>query len=145
MKLVIQKVKRAEVKVDDKVTGSIAKGLLVFFGLGKVDEEAKYGKAIEKILNLRLWEHEGKGFDKSVIEVEGGVLLVSQFTLLADMKKGNRPDFGQAMPVNQAKIMYNRFYNQLKERYDRVEQGVFQTKMEVELVNDGPVTIILEM
>jgi len=145
MKLLMQKVKRASVNVDDQVVGRIGPGLLVFVGMAKDDDEMQFVKAIDKILNARIWAKADKGFDQNVIDIEGEVLLVSQFTLLADMKKGNRPDFSQAMPVNRAKIMYNRFYNQLKERYSKIEQGVFQAKMEVELVNDGPVTIILDV
>jgi len=145
MRLLIQKVLHAHVKVDDRVTGKIGQGLLVFIGLEKEDKESVFQKAIDKLLYLRLWRNGEKGFDLNIQDVGGGILVVSQFTLLADTNKGSRPDFGRAMPANQAKIMYQRFMNRLKESYRNVEEGEFQAMMEVELVNDGPVTIMIDI
>lgn len=145
MRILIQRVSSAKVIVGEKTVGRTEQGMLVMLGLEKDDDDSLINKSIDKILNLRLWSDGDKGFDKSIVDIDGGILLVSQFTLLAETNKGNRPDFGRAMPVNQARVMYNRFFNALKEKYTKTEQGEFQALMQVVLVNDGPVTIIIEM
>ena len=149
MRVVIQRVKKASVKVDNKVIGKIGQGLVILLGVGKGDENIKYQisnikKLTEKIVNLRIFENKGSHFDKSLLDVRGEVLVVPQFTLYADTSKGRRPYFGQAAKPGIAKKLFEKFVEILKEKGVKVEKGLFGAKMEVELVNDGPVTIILE-
>lgn len=145
MKILLQKVKKASVEVDTKVVSQIDRGLLLLVGFGKQDDNSSFDKAIDKLLSLRLWpDQDGKMFSASVREIDGSVLLVSQFTLLANCKKGLRPDFSQAMQSAEAEKLYNDFVNRFREKWSRVETGVFGGYMQVELVNDGPVTLLLD-
>ncbi|HNP89441.1 MAG: D-tyrosyl-tRNA(Tyr) deacylase [Microgenomates group bacterium ADurb.Bin219] len=143
MKIVIQRVKKASIKVDNKTVGQIEQGLLLLVGIEDKDRD-RVENISEKILKLRIF---GDGNDKmnlSIQDVRGEILAVSQFTLLADCSGGNRPSFVKAAPPETAKPLFEKFVNELKKSGLKVETGLFGAKMEVELVNDGPVTIILE-
>ncbi|OQE37077.1 hypothetical protein PENCOP_c010G05585 [Penicillium coprophilum] len=144
MKLVIQRVKSASVTVDSELVSSIGKGLLVFAGIGKEDTEKEAENLVNKVLKAKFWPDEnGTQWKKNVKEIEGEVLCVSQFTLYAKMKKGNKPDFHDAANPDTARKIYDFFYDKMGEGYtpDRVKNGVFQAMMDVELKNDGPVGV----
>ncbi|KAJ5970815.1 D-tyrosyl-tRNA(Tyr) deacylase [Penicillium vulpinum] len=144
MKLVIQRVKSASVTVDSELVSSIGKGLLVFAGIGKEDTEKDAENLVNKVLKAKFWPDEnGTQWKKNVKEIEGEVLCVSQFTLYAKMKKGNKPDFHDAASPDTARKIYDYFYDKMGEGYtpDRVKNGVFQAMMDVELKNDGPVGV----
>jgi len=143
MKAVIQRVKEASVEVDGQMVGKINHGLLVFVGIGKDDDEKGMDWMIDKIINLRIFEKEGK-FDQSLLDVKGGLLLVSQFTLYGDCSKGRRPSFSNAMEVEKARGLFEVFVAKAREKVARVETGVFQEHMDVKLTNDGPVTLIID-
>jgi D-tyrosyl-tRNA(Tyr) deacylase len=143
LRAVCQRVSRARVTVADEVVGEIAAGLLVLLGVGRGDGEAETARLAGKIARLRVFADEAGRFDRSVLDVGGAVLAVSQFTLLADTAKGNRPSFSEAAPPEEAEPLYERFCAELRALGLRVEQGVFGASMQVELVNDGPVTIVL--
>ena len=136
MRIVIQRVKRASVSVEEKVVGSIQKGFLVLIGVGQGDDEATADKYMKKLLGLRIFEDENGKTNKSLADVDGQLLMVSQFTLYANCKKGNRPSFTEAL--------YEYMVAKAREQVPVVETGVFGAEMEVSLVNDGPFTVILE-
>jgi D-tyrosyl-tRNA(Tyr) deacylase len=140
---VIQRVSRAAVRVDERVVGEIGTGLLVLLGVAAGDTEAEADGTAGKVARLRIFANEDGRFDRSVLDTGGAVLAVSQFTLLADTAKGNRPSFTGAAPPEEAERLYGRFCAALSELGVPVAQGVFGARMEVELVNDGPVTIVL--
>lgn len=144
MKAVIQRVKSAEVLVDGRVTGKIGKGLLVFVGIARGDGESDLSFLTSKIPDLRIFEDDSEKFNLSLKEVGGEILVVSQFTLYGDCRKGRRPSFTEAEEPALARDLYERFVLKLKEQNLPVQTGEFQAKMEVHLVNDGPVTLILE-
>lgn len=144
MRAVIQRVNQASVKVKNKAVGQIGPGLMVLLGVGEGDGEKEAQILVDKITNMRIFENEKSHFDKSLLEVEGEMLVVPQFTLYADTSKGRRPYFGQAAKPGIAKKLFEKFVEILKEKGIRVEKGRFGAKMEVELTNDGPVTIILD-
>lgn len=144
MKAVIQKVKKASVTVEGKIVGEINKGILVFFGLEKGDTKEKCDFAAKKIASLRIFNDEDGKMNKSIEDVKGSILAVSQFTLAGSIKKGRRPSFDNAMAPNEAKPLFQYFVEKLKEQNLPVETGIFQEYMEVSLINDGPVTFILE-
>lgn len=145
MKFVIQRVKKASVKVNEKVVSQIGPGLLLLVGLEDRDRDRDRVEEItKKILKLRIFENAHEKFDKSILDIKGEILVVPQFTLFADCSKGNRPYFGEAAKPEIAKLIFEKFVEELKKSGLKVETGVFGAKMEVELVNDGPVTIILE-
>lgn len=144
MKLVIQRVKQASVTVDGRVTGAIGKGLMVLIGVGKNDTEEIADKYLKKMLGLRIFEDEQGKTNLSLADVEGQLLLVSQFTLYANCKKGNRPSFADAGLPEQAKRLYEYMVAEAGKFVPVVETGVFGAHMEVSLVNDGPFTIVLE-
>ena len=143
MKAVIQRVKEASVEVGGQVVGKIGHGLLVFLGIGKDDEQKDIDWMIEKIINLRIFEREGK-FDLSLLDIKGELLLVSQFTLYGDCSKGRRPSFSDAMEVDKARELFEVFVAQARQKVARVSTGVFQAHMDVKLINDGPVTLIID-
>lgn len=144
MKIVLQRVSSASVKVDSNIVGSIQNGLLLLIGFSSTDTEETILPTIEKIVKLRIFSDvEGK-MNKSVLDVNGSVLLVSQFTLYADTKKGNRPSFIEAARPEQAIPLYEFFIAEMSKRVSKVEKGIFGADMKVELLNDGPVTIVLE-
>ena len=144
MKMVLQKVKKASVSVDNKIVGSIDKGYCLLVGVHKesTEEDAKY--LAKKISQARLFEDENDKINLSLKDVGGSILSVSQFTLYADTKKGNRPSFTSAAGAEKANELYEKFNEYLREEGVKVETGIFQTMMEVNIVNDGPVTIVYE-
>ena len=144
MRAVIQRVSRARVTVEGRVTGEIAAGLMVLAAIGKEDSEAVTASMAQKIVNLRIFNDEQGKMNKSLLDVTGGILAVSQFTLYGDARGQRRPSFIHAAPPEQAKILFEQFVSELKKLGVRVETGVFQAHMEVEIVNDGPVTILLD-
>lgn len=144
MRAVIQRVTEASVTVDRKVIGKIGRGLLVLVGVEKGDGGEDIDYMVSKIAGLRIFEDEDGKMDRSVQDVGGSVLAVSQFTLLADVRKGRRPSFTGAEEPGQAKDMFHLFVDRLKESGLPVETGEFQAHMAVSLVNDGPVTILLD-
>ena len=144
MRIVIQRVKRASVSVEEKVVGSIQKGFLVLIGVGQGDDEATADKYMKKLLGLRIFEDENGKTNKSLADVDGQLLMVSQFTLYANCKKGNRPSFIEAGEPKMAEDMYEYIIGKCKEQVEVVERGRFGADMKVSLVNDGPFTIILD-
>ncbi len=144
MRAVVQRVSRARVEVDGRTTGEIGEGLLVLVGVAKTDAEADAAQLAEKIAGLRLFNDDNGKMNRSVEEVGGAVLVVSQFTLHGDCRKGRRPSFDRAAPAAQAQALYEKFLHVLRHRGLQVETGVFQAMMEVELVNAGPVTLLVD-
>jgi D-aminoacyl-tRNA deacylase len=143
MRALLQRVTEARVIVDQVVTGEIAAGLLVFLGVSKVDTEADADFIAGKVLNLRIFSDEQGKMNRSVLDTGGALLVVSQFTLYGDCRKGRRPSFDDAAPAEQARSLYEHFVA-VTRRSLRVETGIFQADMAVSLTNDGPVTLILE-
>lgn len=144
MRAVVQRVSRAFVAVDGEISGSVAAGLLVLLGVGKGDAEADAGYLAEKIAGLRIFEDDDGKMSRSVADAGGGVLVVSQFTLYGDVRRGRRPSFDAAAAPDEADRLYRVFCELLREKGLPVETGVFQAMMQVELVNEGPVTILLD-
>jgi len=144
MRAVVQRVKSAEVHVDDRLSGKIEKGLLVFVGVGKGDGEEDVSYLTSKLPDLRIFEDASGKFNLSVKEIGGEILIVSQFTLYGDVRKGRRPSFTAAEEPASAKNLYNRLIDNLKGQGIPVQTGEFQAKMDVHLVNDGPVTLWLD-
>lgn len=144
MKFVIQRVTEASVKVDGEYTGKIKKGYLVLIGVGHGDTKENADKYIKKMLNLRIFEDENGKTNLSLKDVGGELLLVSQFTLYANCKKGNRPSFTEAGNPKIAEELYEYIIEECKKEIDMVETGIFGAHMEVSLVNDGPFTVVLE-
>ena len=144
MKTVIQRVKKASVAIDEKLYSSIDNGLLILYGVEKNDTEDFSKYLCEKILKLRIFEDENQKMNLSVKDINGEILVVSQFTLAGDTRKGTRPSFDTAMPPKEAEIMYENFVKMMKDSGLTVKTGVFGAMMDVALVNDGPVTFILE-
>ena len=145
MKAVIQRVKYAAVKVDGEVKGQIEAGLLILLGVTKEDDESTAELLAAKLSKLRIFTDENDKMNLSVMDINGGALVISNFTLCADMKKGNRPSFDPAMPPTEANRLYEYFCAELKKcGVAVVEKGVFGADMAVELLNDGPVTITVD-
>ena len=144
MRAVIQRVTSASVTIDDRVTAEIEKGLLVLLGIKETDTPKDAAYIMNKILKLRIFADELKPINADISQVDGEILLVSQFTLYADCSKGNRPSFIQAMSPDKAQPMYELFVAKIKELYPKTKSGVFGADMRVALVNDGPVTIVLD-
>jgi D-tyrosyl-tRNA(Tyr) deacylase len=144
MRAVVQRVRRARVSAGDKVAGDIGLGLLVLLGVGHEDREADADYLAGKIAGLRIFEDEAGKMNLAVGEVEGSVLVVSQFTLYGDVRRGKRPSFDAAAPPERARVLYEYFVQRIRAAGLRCETGRFQETMQVELVNDGPVTILLD-
>ena len=144
MRAVVQRVSHAKVTVDNEVTGSIEGGLLVFLGVSKEDSQAQADYLAVKIAGLRIFEDEEGKMNRAVSEAGGAVLVVSQFTLYGDVRRGKRPSFDEAAPPKQAEELYQYFVQALRRKGLRCETGRFQAMMQVDLVNDGPVTILLD-
>ena len=145
MRAVIQRVKEASVKVDGKVTGAIDKGLLILVGIEDADTQEDIEWLTKKIVGLRIFDDENGVMNLSVMDIGGGLLAVSQFTLMASTKKGNRPSYIRASKGDYAEPMYEKFCLALeKESGKKVEKGIFGADMKVSLLNDGPVTIIMD-
>lgn len=144
MKLVIQRVTHASVTVDNNVIGKIGKGYMVLIGVSDTDTNEIADKMLDKMIKLRIFEDENGKTNLSLADVKGELLLISQFTLYANCKKGNRPSFIEAGSPDHANALYEYIIEKCKERVDVVEQGEFGAEMKVELLNDGPFTVILD-
>lgn len=144
MRFVIQRVTHAKVTVDETITGAIDKGFLVLIGVSETDTKEIADKMIKKLVGMRIFEDENEKTNLSLTDVGGGLLLVSQFTLYADCKKGNRPSFTKAGNPVMAQEMYEYVISQCKQQIENVQAGIFGADMKVELLNDGPFTILLD-
>lgn len=144
MKFVIQRVQHASCVVDDKVTGEIEKGFLVLIGVAETDTREIADKMVKKLIGLRIFEDEEGKTNMSLSQVQGSLLLISQFTLYADCKKGNRPSFIKAGKPDMASEMYEYIIDKCKEGVPKVERGIFGADMKISLLNDGPFTIVLD-
>lgn len=144
MKVVIQRVNRASVKVDSKVVGKIGRGLAILIGIAETDEISDVDFIADKCVNLRIFEDENGKMNRSVLEEGGEILAISQFTLLGSAKKGRRPSFIEAAKPEKGNALYNAFVEKLKTSRLKIECGVFGAMMDVDLVNYGPVTLIVE-
>ena len=144
MRAVIQRVSRAQVSVDGEVCGKIDRGLLVLLGVGKPDTKADADSLAEKIIGLRIFEDDAGKMNKSVLGIGGSLLAVSQFTLYGDVRRGKRPSFDDAATAEPARQLYEHFVTKVRAAGLVCETGRFQAMMQVELVNDGPVTILLD-
>ena len=145
MRALLQRVLEAKVVVDGQTTGQIDHGILVFLGLGKNDTLEIGKKLIDKILKYRFFDDEQGKMGWNVTQAQGGILLVSQFTLMAQTQKGLRPDFGPAMPPSDAQALYEQIVTYAQAQFEHVQTGIFGADMKVHLVNDGPVTFNLEV
>jgi D-tyrosyl-tRNA(Tyr) deacylase len=144
MRAVVQRVSRGEVRVDGRATGAVGRGFVVLLGVAREDAEEDARALADKVAALRVFEDAAGKMNLALAEVGGGLLVVSQFTLLGDARKGNRPSFVEAAPPERANALYECFCGALREKGLAVGTGVFRATMEVELVNDGPVTILLD-
>lgn len=144
MRSVVQRVKQASVKVDGVPVGEIGQGLLVFLGVGENDSEKDLSWLVEKIVSLRVFEDEEGKMNRSIQDISGEILLVSQFTLYGDCRKGKRPSFSGAAAAEKAKTLFDQAVSAVRGRGVPVATGIFQAEMEVGLVNDGPVTLLLD-
>lgn len=144
MRSVIQRVSRAKVTVDGEITGEIGRGILVLLGVANEDSEKEAIYLLEKIVNLRIFEDADGKMNLSLADIAGELLVVSQFTLYGDVRKGRRPSFIKAAPPEKANALYEFFVAEARKLITKVETGRFQAMMDVELINDGPVTILLD-
>jgi D-tyrosyl-tRNA(Tyr) deacylase len=144
VKAVVQRVSRARVLVGGQERAAIGPGLCVLLGIGRDDGDVEAARLAGKVARLRIFEDDEGRFARSLLDTKGEALVVSQFTLIADTTKGNRPSFGHAAPAEQAEPLYERFCAELATLGVPVERGIFGARMQVELVNDGPVTIVLD-
>lgn len=144
MRFVIQRVGRASVMIDHEIRGSIEKGFLVLIGIGEGDDEQIADKLVKKLVNMRIFEDEEGKTNLVLRDVGGGLLLVSQFTLYADCRKGNRPSFTGAAKPDEAERLYDYIVQKCREQISVVEQGEFGADMKIDLLNDGPFTIVLD-
>ncbi len=144
MRAVLQRVSEARVIVDDKVVGEIGHGLLILLGVKAGDQESDIPWLADKCINLRIFDNDEGKFHHSLLEIEGEVLVVSQFTLYGDCRRGRRPGFTDAAEPSLADDLYQKFVQYLKEKDLKVETGIFAAKMSVQLVNEGPVTMIID-
>jgi len=144
MRAVVQRVSRARVTVDGKVTGEIGQGVLLLLGVAGTDTEDDARYLVDKTLNLRIFEDADGKMNLSLLDVKGGLLVVSQFTLYGDTRRGRRPSFIDAAPPERANELYELFVSESRKQINEVATGLFQAMMDVELVNDGPVTILID-
>lgn len=144
MRSVIQRVRRASVTIDNVIHGSISHGMVVLLGIRSDDTTKNLQWLVEKIINLRIFDDLQGKMNKSLADIEGEMLIISQFTLYGDCRKGRRPGFSAAAPPEIAEPLYQKFIEEVQNRRIRVATGVFQAAMQVELVNDGPVTLLLD-
>ena len=144
MKIVIQRVSEAHVKVDGKIVGEIGKGLMLLVGINENDEKTDADWLVQKILNLRIFGDEDDKLNLSVKDISGEILCISQFTLIADYKKGNRPSFIKAAKPDKAIPLFDYFKEEMKKSGLKTESGIFGADMKVSLINDGPVTIVMD-
>lgn len=144
MKVLVQRVLNAKVEVNKEVVGEIKGGLLLFVGFTHTDTSKEIDYMINRVLNLRIFDDENGVMNKSILDTNGSILSISQFTLYADSSKGNRPSYIKAMPGEQSSKLYDEFNTKLKEKNIHIETGIFGADMKVSLLNDGPITIMLE-
>jgi D-tyrosyl-tRNA(Tyr) deacylase len=144
MRAVVQRVKQSSVKAGNEIVGRIGKGLLVLLGVARDDTVKDVDYLVNKIINLRIFEDQDGKMNRSLLETGGELLAVSQFTLLADCRKGRRPSFVQAAEPQKATDLYETFVDRVREKGVKVQTGRFRAMMEVALINDGPVTVIIE-
>ena len=145
MRALIQRVTSASVKIDGEIVGKIGKGFLIFLGVYEEDTEEKIEKLTKKIVNLRIFNDENDKMNLSIRDIKGEILLISQFTLCADTRKGNRPSFVSAKNPKDANVIYEKTIESIRNEGIIVEKGIFGADMKVELLNDGPVTILLDI
>jgi D-aminoacyl-tRNA deacylase len=144
MRAVVQRVSRAQVSVNGEIVGKIGKGLLILLGVGQGDSETDADYLVEKIVNLRVFADDSGKMNLSLIDCKGELLVVSQFTLFGDCKRGRRPSYSDAAPPDKAEKLYSYFVSKTRETGIETQTGIFQAMMDVELVNDGPVTLLLD-
>ena len=144
MRILVQRVKEAKVEVESSIVGTINNGLLLFVGFTHTDTSKEIDYMVNKVLNLRVFDDENGIMNKSIVNTNGSILSVSQFTLYADSSKGNRPSYINAMPGDKSIKLYEEFNTKLKEKNIHTETGIFGADMQVSLINDGPITIMLE-
>jgi D-tyrosyl-tRNA(Tyr) deacylase len=144
MRAVVQRVKQSSVKAGNEIVGQIERGLLVLLGVARDDTAKDADYLVNKIINLRIFEDQDGKMNRSLLEIGGELLAVSQFTLLADCRKGRRPSFVEAAEPQKATDLYTKFVNLVREKGVKVQTGRFRAMMEVALINDGPVTVIIE-
>ncbi|MCX5805686.1 MAG: D-aminoacyl-tRNA deacylase [Proteobacteria bacterium] len=144
MRAVVQRVKKASVEVEGRIVGQIGRGALVLLGIGKGDSALDIQWMLDKIVNLRIFENEDGKLNESLIDINGELLVVSQFTLYGDCSKGRRPSFTDAMEAKEAKSLFELFVAKAREQVRKVESGIFQASMDVSLINEGPVTLIID-
>lgn len=144
MRVLVQRVTSANVKVDNKVVGEINHGLLLLVGFTQSDTSKEIDYMVDKVINLRIFDDENGVMNRSLLDTKGSILSVSQFTLYADATKGRRPSYINALNGDKAIVLYNEFNKKLKEKNIQVATGIFGADMQVELINDGPITIMLE-
>jgi len=144
MRAVVQRVKESKVMVKGKTVGQIKRGVLILLGVGKDDTSEDCEYLSNKIVNLRIFEDLDGRFNLSLLDIEGEALVVSQFTLYGDCRKGRRPSFADAAPPSKAKELYEKFIDTLMQKGIKVQSGIFQEMMDVYLINDGPVTLLLD-
>lgn len=144
MKFLVQRVKNAQVEVENKIVGKIDKGFLVLIGITHTDTKEKADFLVKRLVNLRIFEDENEKMNLALNDVGGSLLLVSQFTLYGDCSGGNRPSFTEAAKPELANELYEYIISECKKKINKVETGVFGAHMDIELLNDGPVTIMLE-
>ena len=147
MKIIVQRVKSANVKVENSIVGQINKGILALVGITHTDTINEIEWLVNKIANLRIFDDENGIMNKSILDIKGEVLFISNFTLYGNSKKGGRPSYIDAAPSEISKVLYEQFINTFKTKYDsqiKTASGIFGAMMDVELINDGPVTLIIE-
>lgn len=144
MKIVVQRCKDASVTVEEKIVGKINHGMVILVGFTAGDSEKEIDYLVDKVINLRIFDDENGVMNRSLLDINGSILSISQFTLYADTRKGRRPSYINALGGEQANVLYQLWNQKLKEKVNIVEEGIFGADMKVQLINDGPVTIILE-
>jgi D-tyrosyl-tRNA(Tyr) deacylase len=144
LRIVVQRVKQASVRIQNETVGEIGPGLLIFLGVGQDDIEEDVSYLVEKVLHLRIFADDQSRFNLSITDIRGSLLIVSQFTLWGDCRKGRRPSFSHSAPPEKAEPLYNLFIQKAEEAGLTVAGGRFRERMEVQLINDGPVTLLLD-
>ena len=144
MRVVVQRSKEASVTVDNKIVGKIDRGMVLLVGFTEGDDSKTIDYMIDKILNLRIYDDENGVMNKSLLDTQGSILSISQFTLYADTSKGRRPSYVNALSGDKATLLYDEFNKKIKDMNVNIETGIFGADMKVSLINDGPVTILLE-